>query len=314
MTIPAYSLNSYTLAVRTRSKKTLLVEGTTDVFVINGIKRAAEERDKEEKNIAIDDVSIIRDQDLSGLGNREKVIRIASRFNGEEKFRAFVDREWDGFDLNNISGYFSGEIFELSSPLCMTKGHSVENYFFDARVVENHLSRTYPHLIDDTLLQQIKQSFSEILQLAFSFSWATKEASIITRSSNIISRACVLRDANGALMLDIAHLEAAFTSRGVLPVAWQIFLASYDETLVKCRRGLVDLSFLQWIAHGHLGEGVIWACLAFLLNDAGFSDVDCTQVQCGLSDEKLRSAVHQISRSEQFEKAPVSQILEWANS
>lgn len=307
----SYSLGAYILAVLARSSKTVLVEGLSDIVVLSGFKLAMERATSTAVKVVIDDVSLVNDVSLSGLGNRERVRAVAQSFSAIPKFSALIDREWDGFDWEDPSNYMAAALRDETARTWWTKGHSIENYLFDLLPIQDILARKYAEHMSQALLERLQAALGNALELAFCFSWAAKKAAVIERSAGIVTRTCINRSVDGRLEFNFDELERIYSARGVLPVAWAIFRAEYDRAFQLCARGAVSLEHCKWLAHGHLGERIIWVCLSFIMQENGCPDEICAQIETGMKDDKLRAGVHFLVGTDQCFKAPLGEVIEW---
>src|SRR5437660_10174463 len=161
----AYTPAVYRTMVRMSKFKYILVEGRDDIIVF---KYLIEEFLGKRSDIRFHGAHQIRFD--SGIGNRERVENIVESLKGKKyakRFVGFVDREFRGFDLDNEIKDVIGK-HNVTDRLIWSRGHSLENYYFDFSSLRRplrHFSMT-PHF--DDALDLFEQNFEHIITLACS--------------------------------------------------------------------------------------------------------------------------------------------------
>ena len=101
--IPYTSVSSYVAALRMRSARSVLLEGRTDKQILARLRGDLERRNPSMARVELDTAESIRWPDAA-MGNRQKVELVceAAHRAGLRKQAGFVDREYRGFDLDDI--------------------------------------------------------------------------------------------------------------------------------------------------------------------------------------------------------------------
>lgn len=294
-------LSSYKLAVKLRSRKTILVEGVSDKTVLSRFILGKNHLDAVNSAFIIDDVSIIGpDEQFSGLGNRQKLLVTASRVVQPNKIKYFADREWDNIDLSAVSlNCFS----QSSQTVLLTKGHSIENYWFDKGAIVSFLIQTHAENINDGYLSEVSKRFNEFLRFSASYSIAAKDSQAITKCGGLIGAGDVVW--TGARYEATEDLNLKCRQRRI---------ESNIVQLMQNNRAQIDAiqpALLQWICHGHLGEEAIRACAANLAKEYGIGDNTVSSIERGHQKEKLNHDAAYIAGCENSRIHPLDEILTW---
>ncbi|WNW14070.1 DUF4435 domain-containing protein [Pseudomonas sp. DTU_2021_1001937_2_SI_NGA_ILE_001] len=293
-------VSSYGLAVRVRSHKTVLVEGATDKIVISKLILSKTYSQGQKLRFFIDDASMIKeDPMLARLGNKEKVLLIANRVS-DDKFGVVVDREWDQLDIRNLS---DADFCQNRMGVYVTKGHSIENYWFDCDAVISFIISSFSSVIGTDLLDEIKARFPAMIRFAAAYSIAAKESSAITRLGDLLSAADV--GISGGVINLLPVYNAKAQGRGVMGDIPSLVGAKLQE-LNAC-----DVGLLRWICHGHLGEEAIRASVAKLAHSCGVSQNVCREIERGKKVEKLSHDTDYLSRQDDQSLEPLNQVLRW---
>jgi hypothetical protein len=279
------SLNGYIATLQIRKNASLLVEGVTDQRALDiFIKEFAGNRP-----VTIDTVE--RLGTIEGIsGNREKVefIHQLALENGFD-VAGLVDREFREFDLITLKDNRPGH-HSISDSLFWTRGHSLENYFFDVRSVLAFLKIKFRAELPKDFSKPIRKQFRTILQVAASISVAAAKAEILTRAPGLFRPDSWQIDGNHNIVPNVAVITANFNGRKISAGARAIFLAELSAAFMASKR--LTLAQLKWIAHGHVGYETLWSIVAFLLNNEFAVDPDIVrQIACGHNDLKTSSAV-----------------------
>ena len=190
MSFPALDLETYkVLLFMNPDQVRLLVEGETDRFIFKymldevknynsykGCMRPVE-IDVAESFIKEDEL-LIESEKKSGhhLGNREKVERVCKEIEKEDygdRMIGFVDREYREFDLeDNIIDKLDEH--NISGRIVWSRGHSIENYLFDTRIMRDVIKSLLDSSSFDKSLQAFDQCSDSIIITACAISLAGK--------------------------------------------------------------------------------------------------------------------------------------------
>jgi len=295
-------IKSYNLAVRVRSHKTILVEGTTDKSVISNFFLVKNHNEKVDCQYFIDQVSIISsDAALATLGNKQKIIYISDQLSKKnENLGYFIDREWDDFDFENLE---TPHTVNRNDKTFVTRGHSIENYWFSPDAAISFLQNSFPTHINNSFLQNLELKFPSIMLFAAAFSIAAKEGGTITKISDLLEYTDINID------LDCFSLKQEFNSK--LSARKSNF-----DIATKCNNLLATLKTkntetLQWICHGHLGEQAIRACVARLALNEGINAKIVSEIERGDKPGKFKHDSKHITNYSIDETVPLSDLLSW---
>ena len=252
-----YSPAGYRNMIRMSSFKHILVEGKDDkrslVYLIQDFfgKRP---------DIKIHGAHQIRFG--SDIGNRERVEVICESLKDEgcaKRFVGFVDREFREFDLSeDINDLINKH--NIIGRLIWSRGHSIENYYFDFTVLRRSLRHHSVTEHFDDALSLFEQNLEQILKLACAIGLAAHERSLLrpTRSSidwKILDFNASSLDVNttGWLKALIKKQKIRNEDADALIGAFQVWLGKISKT---------DLNIIRWLCHGHIGLTFIWAAYA----------------------------------------------------
>lgn len=292
------SISSYLLAVKLRSNKTLLVEGASDKKVLSHYLLKKNHIDKMEGSYCIDDASLVDDKSLGPIGAKDKIKTIASMLT-TENFRCLIDREWEGLNCGNME-YSS---IAPSGNTFLTKGHSIENYWFTSQSFIDFVIHTHHADVSAQYLKKIEKCHIGMLQFAAAYSLACRDLSIVARANEMLSHDNLLLvgdkfQASTCIDAKIAHRGKACN------------LAETTNELLKTT-SLYDVSKLQWICHGHLGEQAIRSCIGKLAEAEGYSTQVIESIEFGFKIEKLKLDSDHVTSLPDGASSPLSQVLEW---
>lgn len=292
------SVSAYLLAVQLRSKKTLLVEGATDKKVLSHFILKKNHLQNTTSDYCIDDASLVDDKTLGPMGAKQKILNIAAKLN-VNKFRCLVDREWDGLDPNNFQYTPIGHLDNTY----ITKGHSIENYWFTCASFVQFIIHTHPTLVSEEYLQNISRNYSAILQFSAAYSLACRDFAIINRADDMISYENL--DWDDSQFTTKPCIDAKINNRGS-----SCNLSEKISNYLTFTSQL-DEATLQWICHGHLGEQAIRACLGRLAVQAGFQHSTIKSITHGFKIEKLNLDADHVTTLPEEICSPFPAVLEW---
>lgn len=301
----AYSLQAYLLAVKLRSAKTILVEGATDKRVIGRLLLEQQLASNSRTNYVIDEVGIVSSDTLSGKGCKEKVeIVAASLISIKKRVNWLVDREWEGFDLNNLPQ----KISELPDAAWghRTKGHSIENYWINEHALSDYLKAFYGAQLPAQYFVELRTRFSSMLRLATAYSFVAQRFGAITKCCGAISASHL--SWNGTHYVVSAAFNVVMECR---KISSDIATAICDE-FQKVTLQELPTSSLQWLCHGHLGEEMIRACSANLAAAHGCELKVVDSIERGFRQEKAAHHADWLAKNQGQGVEPLDRLLAWA--
>jgi hypothetical protein len=293
---------SYRLAVKIRSYKTILVEGVTDKAILSHFLLSKNFYDENNSRYCVDDVSIINnDHQLEGLGNKNKVLMITSALcQGNDKICCMVDREWDGIDFEKINEIDFPQNKEYAY---ITKGHSIENYWFDVNASISFLMQNFSTSIHQNYLNELHSNFNTILKLATAYSLTAKDAHLITKLSDTIEHEDLSWD--GVEF----YLNETFNHKILQRSINFDFTKACNEKLNQIKTSNPEI--LRWLCHGHLGEQMIRACMARIAVNHGISSTIIREIERGKKTEKFHHDSNYITTCEPHIIDPLDKVLAW---
>lgn len=295
-------ISSYQLAVKLRTPKTILVEGVTDKAVLSRYLVGSNFSEKVQSQFLIDEVAIIgNDPALSGLGNRERLLATADVLKqGCEKIKFLADREWDDVDVNAVDESSFSQVCDV---VLRTKGHSIENYWFEERALVHFLLHVHAANVNVDFLEGVRSRFRDFLILSASYSLAAKESGCITRCGGMIAAEDI--EWTGGEYKARESLQAKAIQRGITDDLPHIMEG------LRPKVEIIAPDLLRWICHGHLGEEAIRACAANLAIEKGVPAVTATAIERGHQREKLLHDASYISGLDAESLEPLGEILRW---
>ena len=249
-----YTLNDYIAYVFTSHKKKLLVEGSYDNSLFN---RLIDVFDKQRNLVDVDDASQLIGFEQA-IGNREKVELVCStieRTNFSEKLVGFVDRDYRGFNWNpelqdEIQAHF------INGRLVWTRGHSIENYYFDFHTLREPISSLSTTPYYHAALRVFETIFEKTIRLACVASLVGIEIGNYRMIKSAITWETLTMIGND-LQIDLLKLERTLRKRNTPEnTITQILdrIDFYTDLVLPA-----DYEIVRWMCHGHIGLSFIWA-------------------------------------------------------
>jgi hypothetical protein len=316
LTMSSYtSIGAYRIALLTRSARTILVEGDTDVTVIKRLLlEKSLDRECAGSRPVIDRVALVNDAALSGLGNKCRVLTVSQAIPASAvKFRAFVDKEWSGYDFQQSSHVQFLENYNSTDNVWVTKGHSIENYFFDNNYYREYFLRNFGDKLSPQFFELVPEVLDSALNVAFAFSVAAREAELIERCGGVMSRSVLRLVGQHQISLDLTEVRRLLSNRGADEERLVLFAQEYENALQISVRDITDKSIIRWLAHGHLGDSVVWSAFSLFAIGLGLDEDSADQIQSGRRKEKISDGAHFIAQRADCEKAPLDALVEWAH-
>lgn len=278
---------SYLAALRFRGGKTIIVEGPTDK---RALARALHEFERERRvvrgDVVVDSVDTVGGFP-PGLGNRERVeaLHTTARAAGLETF-AFTDREFRGFIANVAE--FRDDIHahhQPSSQCVWTRGHSIENYFFELEYVQDFLRYRFCDRLSSDMIDSLRPYWSQIVSQAAAYTVAARDMNALNRMSDALVVDSWALPTPGTIELVPSKVEDAALRRGLAAAEAAQLIALFQQ-LVGAARACCDAECCRWVAHGHLGDEAIWVAVGRVLLDKGADPGTVNDIAHGRGDEK----------------------------
>ena len=308
-----YSLNGFVNAAYRRSGKTILVEGANEKNVFHRL--AADKIINGHKSFLVDDASILKCEETSGRGNKDKVLLVRDRINEmseinnkiKEKIASMIDREWDGMKKDPRHG-----LFEWSEPMqgeneFSTYGHSIENYNFNVEYIIEYIKYMHASTVTKKLFDEISDGFNKIILLAVVVSHELSRYSCFGKCDRVFDLSSIDRHKN-YFLIDSSFIDK-LKNRGVLIDG--TFAENVNKFIENNFNNIFPIDRLRWIAHGHVGSDVIWACVGRIALDCGISHEDAVCISRGNKTEKFRFFSEWLSRLPNEKRIPFDDVVDW---
>lgn len=288
-----YSSKAYQVLLKTNPAKRLLVEGKDDrQFFKLLIKEFSQLNNKKRiERINIDSASDFISSDVSEgqrrLGNREIVERIcqkASNTDYAHRIVGFVDREFRGFIYLNedkLKDEIQKHNVNSIDRIIWSRGHSIENYFFDRTVLSETLRFHITEEWFEATTDFFEEYFEQTIILGCAVSMAAREIKVrIEKKFEKIGKSVnwkMLSNDEGGLVFDDQKWKSELIKRQILSLheadeVLQIFLGW------KAKLETVDFDLVRWLCHGHIGFKFILSffdfCIAKTCPDGNLENPD----------------------------------------
>jgi hypothetical protein len=196
------------------------------------------------------------------LGNRERVEAIAksiSKHNHASRFMGFVDREFREFEMtHDVADLLKKH--KITDRLIWSRGHSIENYFFEFTILNRPLRHFSITPYYDDALDLLEQNLPYILKLACAMGLAARECNLLGAIKGSIDWN-ILQFNSSELTLDVQKWEEALIKKPQIrkDQARNVIDAFYKYSRKISR---IDADIIRWLCHGHIGMSCIWASYA----------------------------------------------------
>lgn len=251
-----YDLAGYRNMLRMSTFKRVLVEGKSDKILL---KMLFNEILGRFHGIQIDTVENIAFN--YAVGNREKVEIICdSILNTKyaERVVGFVDREFREFDFNDqITDLLSSH--KIIGRVIWSRGHSIENYYFDLSVLRRPLRTFAVTTYFDHALDLFEQFFVPTMQIACAVGLTGYERGVLNPIKASFDWKVLDIDAN-SVEVNVHEWEQNLRRLSLQEDTIGGIISSYREWLKKTREA--DFTVVKRACHGHIGLAVIWSAYA----------------------------------------------------
>jgi len=281
MNRPKYDINQYqaVLRMQSRGKIRLLVEGEEDRKVFKRlISVAADHKDcpGEFRDSIVVDISdylikterLKQSQTSENIGAREKVEIVCQSIDGKEyasKLIGFVDREFRGFEIDEVV-IDSIASHRVENRLIWSRGHSIENYFFEKAAMKSWVLGLLEQEWFDDVIASIDIFFDPALLYACAVSLAVRDISQRERLEKLTEKVDrsidyeLLVIDSSVLHFDYDEWVKRLQSRQNLPSNVAEAIISQTKKWVN-RLSDADSETHRWLCRGHTGMKVLGAWL-----------------------------------------------------
>lgn len=272
-----YSPKAYQVLLKTNQSRRILVEGKNDKQFF---KLLLNEISQSRKSIGLSRINVdsasdlIDSQDLisnsegkRGLGNRELVERTCMQVSGEPyayRLIGFVDREFRGFEYShNNSLEDKIENHYISNRIVWSRGHSIENYFFDKSILsETFKLYLYEDWFEDTL-KLFEENFDSLMLIGSSISMTARDMRRLNKLEKSLEWTMLELSRDG-LTVNTEYWEKWLLERKVLSAdETHEFIESFFEWHARLKK--VDKNIVRWVCHGHIGFKCILSLFKFCI-------------------------------------------------
>lgn len=305
-------LNIFLNAAQISKRKVLVVEGISDKKILKicavNISRL---RVKDASNI---DISTVEDIEfpLPIFSNKEKVRYLHSQAKARKiKVACLIDREFDDFltDLP-LQDQVQAEIVEGRN-LFRTRGHSIENYFFELDYVLEALTIKYASELEGNFDSVIETNYNQIASFSAAISLAALKCNLIKKIEGALEKSLFIY-VNNKVMFNYSRVESLLFSRSVCISDIEKFISHSISYKAEIER-LNNIEFSKWITHGHIGYKSMWAIISMLVSDLGNETV-INQICRGHGDDKISIMANRWSRTpEEKSLFLLKNLWKWLN-
>lgn len=308
-----YSLNGYLNAALRRSGRTLLVEGPSDKHVLH--KFELEQFPQKAGASVIDHAGMLDDLQLSGLGNRAKILAVRAQVStlavSVPKIAAVLatitDREWDGLNFVASVPHPTWSAPPQNPGHFITLGHSIENYHFDADFATEYLKYAFAEHISAHILTTVTNLFPAIITLATVFSLKIRDAGCIGRCGGLMAPEFILvKDGRVYLELEFGSVCAA---RQIASAA--TIVGDTNSAVDVAWAALTTSEFARWLPHGHIGEEVLWCAIAKVALLGGVPTTVSNEIAHGYKKDRERFSAQWLSKLSTPRQEPLNKAIEW---
>ncbi|MCC5811808.1 MAG: DUF4435 domain-containing protein [Ectothiorhodospiraceae bacterium] len=276
-----YSVEGYLSSVIFHKKTPLLVEGEDDIDVMHTLFNSAIKSKNENEKPQIDSAQIIRDKNLP-VGNRKKVEAVYKKAREEGvPIIAWVDREFRRFDISQDTVSDRLRRHYRNEALFWSRGHSIENYFFEPGYFVRFISYRFPRLASHELENEIFSHFHIAIQTAAIISICARQKRLLDRISGLLGHEEWIK-IDEKWTLDEGKVLDKLKNRNVREVPATEFLEEYKNFCRKIRE-----NDMRWIIHGHIGWQILWGFCGAVTQELQNNGPSVNQISTGMHKEKI---------------------------
>jgi Protein of unknown function (DUF4435) len=204
-------------------------------------------------------------KDQEKIGNREKVEEMAQIIGTWEdedagRFVGFVDREFRDFDFQSGIKDLLGK-HNVIDRLVWSRGHSIENYFFDFAVLFRPLRHHSVTSYYKDALDLFKQNMEQILKEACAVGLAAWKCHLLEPVRGSVADWEIVEMGDTGIALNIVEWMHILTTKQKIRYEDALSLKeAFLEWSVKV--SAIDFDTVRWLCDGHTGLTFLWAAFA----------------------------------------------------
>lgn len=184
----------------------------------------------------------------------EKISELIAEKSYAHRFVGFVDREYREFDLELLADRLN--CHRLKERLVWSRGHSIENYFFDYQIIHDSLLGLSSVECFDKAIKDFEKCFEKTIRIACALGLTGFEMG----KSDIIRNSIhsnLFNIQNSEIILQVEKWENSLKTKKFTDEEVLIAVNSFQSWLSK----LTSVSFesVRWLCDGHSGIEIIWA-------------------------------------------------------
>jgi len=179
------------------------------------------------------------------------------------KIFGFVDREFRGFDFSR-SCVDKIKAHKVVDRVIWTRGHSIENYFFDQKILRNTLKIKLTENWFKEALQLFERYFESVIHIACCVSIIAKKTKKLQKVENSIDRILIINKNN--IDLDYTQLKTKLIQAHKVSDFEADFFIEELKVLIQ-ESGFIDFEVGRWLCHGHIGFKFILALFYLVISE-----------------------------------------------
>ncbi len=274
-----YKPGAYRNYLRFSKKKHILVEGKEDKIAITFLlNEMADNTNLRISNIAIESAEQIISPDGKKVGNRDKVLNIASSITEKDykfRFLGFVDRELDGFEIESSVIEDKVRRHRIDGRVLFSRGHSVENYLFEISILGLILQGQSTIPFSNKVLRMFEEVFEDALHQSCALGLAASDLELLGKIKKSIKWNFFNIDSQSNLLFLVDDwISETKSQRKISDEISDLFKARFFFYLEKLR--LSEEMLPRWLCHGHMGLDFLYAvycaCLVKVAIQSGYSE------------------------------------------
>lgn len=286
----SFSIGGYLALLKMKRMPVLLVEGKVDKQIASRVIHEFEDRQMLSPGSVQVDTSDMVDGREASIDGRQLVEHIHDQASFEGlRVGALVDREFREFEIGEQASDQLCCHKIINQTLFWTRGHSIENYFFQEKYFLSYLKHHYPEHLNLSSLDLVRKYLPSILLWAAALSISLFKAEVVMRSAGIAKLNLWVIHHDGRIELDLAGIAQELERRHA-PIGTGERVTCLARKYVALFQASSPGELIQWINHGHLGFEWAWAGVGRVLQGCGVHESTLDQIANGQNEQKIRKA------------------------